>query len=228
MFAVVFEVQPRKERFDDYLDLARELKPRLERIDGFIDNERFASKRTEGRVLSLSTWRDEKAVVRWRTQSDHHGVQEKGRFEVFEDYHLRAGEIVSDTEEDLSGDQKRFDETEVGEAKILSISELTPADDDKAALRAEALSAELGLKAGKSGLIDHEVFESIYKPGKLLMLAAWADANASGTFRPACIAGADKLRHREVRVIRDYGMFDRREAPQYYPPVARGDKPRRS
>jgi hypothetical protein len=30
-----------------------------------------------------------------------------------------------------------------------------------------------------------------------------------------------KLRHRKVRVVRDYGMFDRREAPQYYPEVQR-------
>ena len=28
-----------------------------------------------------------------------------------------------------------------------------------------------------------------------------------------------RLRH--VRILRDYGMFDRREAPQYYPPVER-------
>jgi hypothetical protein len=27
------------------------------------------------------------------------------------------------------------------------------------------------------------------------------------------------LRHRQVRVIRNYGMRDRREAPQYYPEV---------
>jgi hypothetical protein len=38
-------------------------------------------------VLSLSTWRDEKALIRWRTLGVHHEVQEKGRFEVFEDYH---------------------------------------------------------------------------------------------------------------------------------------------
>ena len=36
----------------------------LESVEGFIDNERFESKRTEGRVLSHSTWRDEKAVIR--------------------------------------------------------------------------------------------------------------------------------------------------------------------
>src|SRR5215207_2112008 len=97
MFAVIFEVQPKPERWDDYLDLAKQLKPKLEKTEGFIDNERFKSKKDERRVLSLSTWRDEKAVVRWRTHGEHHGVQEKGRFEVFEDYHLRVGEITADT-----------------------------------------------------------------------------------------------------------------------------------
>jgi heme-degrading monooxygenase HmoA len=96
MFAVIFEVQPKAEKFNDYLDLAKFLKPKLESIEGFIDNERFESKRTKGRVLSLSTWADEKAVIRWRTQGEHHGVQEKGRSEVFEDYHLRVGEITAD------------------------------------------------------------------------------------------------------------------------------------
>src|SRR4030081_686509 len=98
MFVVIFEVQPKPERWEDYLGLAKQLKPKLEAIDGFIDNERFESKRTKGRLLSLSTWRDEKSVVRWRTQGEHHGVQEKGRFEIFEDYQLRVGEIVHDTD----------------------------------------------------------------------------------------------------------------------------------
>ena len=86
MFAVIFEVQPKKEKFDDYLALAKFLKPKLEATEGFVDVDRFASARTEGRVLSLSIWRDEKAVIRWRTQGEHHGAQERGRFEIFSDY----------------------------------------------------------------------------------------------------------------------------------------------
>src|ERR1700750_748686 len=124
MFAVIFEVQPKAEKFNDYLDLAKFLKPKLEAIEGFIDNERFASKRTKGRVLSLSTWRDEKAVIRWRTQGEHHGVQEKGRFEVFEDYHLRVGEIFDDSKSKVAK-QERFDETEIGEAMV-AITEVDP------------------------------------------------------------------------------------------------------
>src|ERR1700745_3659600 len=128
MFAVIFEVQPRKERWDDYLALAQQLKPKLEAIDGFIANERFRSLRVDGKVLSLSIWRDEKAVIRWRTHGEHHGVQQKGRFEVFEDYHLRVGEITADTNppREHSVAQTRLDETEVGAAKVATITEITP------------------------------------------------------------------------------------------------------
>jgi heme-degrading monooxygenase HmoA len=122
MFAVIFEVQPKTGKFDDYLDLAKFLKPKLEAIEGFIDNERFESKRSKGRVLSLSTWADEKAVIRWRTQGEHHGVQEKGRFEVFEDYHLRVGEITADTgpPKGIAVREQRFDATEIGKAKVVN------------------------------------------------------------------------------------------------------------
>lgn len=41
MFAVIFEVVPKQELWNEYLDLAKLLKPELERIDGFLDNERF-------------------------------------------------------------------------------------------------------------------------------------------------------------------------------------------
>ena len=97
MFAVLFEVTPKPEQWDCYLALAKRLKPEIEQIDGFLDNERFASRHDKGRLLSLSTWRDEKALIRWRTLEIHHQVQEAGRFEVFQDYHLRVGEITADS-----------------------------------------------------------------------------------------------------------------------------------
>ena len=69
MFAVIFEVQPKKERWDDYLALAKQLKPKLEAIAGFIDNERFGSKKTEGRVLSLTTWESQDRRSHSRSQN---------------------------------------------------------------------------------------------------------------------------------------------------------------
>ena len=81
MFSVIFEVHPRPERFDLYLDLAKGLRPILEGIDGFIDNERFESTRRPGWILSHSTWRDEKSVVRWRTvgQASRYSAARSGR-----------------------------------------------------------------------------------------------------------------------------------------------------
>ncbi|MBO0765118.1 MAG: antibiotic biosynthesis monooxygenase [Hyphomicrobiaceae bacterium] len=219
MFAVIFLVQPKSGRMDGYLELAKFLKPSLEKIDGFIDNERFGSRRAEGRLLSLSTWRDEKALIRWRTLAAHHAVQEKGRFEIFADYHLRVGEIVADTHH-CKGQalrEQRFDTTEVGEAKAATISELTPMGGTTP--KGVNLAAGLGLsREGASGMIDQEVFESIYTPGKLLLLALWKDASMASRWEPKATTAGD-LRHRRVRIIRDYGMRDRREAPQYYPAV---------
>ena len=97
MFSVIFEVRPEKEKFELYLDLANALNPTLEGVDGFIDNERFESTRRPGWIFSHSTWRDEKSVVRWRTVAKQHETQQRGRDEVFQDYHLRVGEIVLDT-----------------------------------------------------------------------------------------------------------------------------------
>jgi heme-degrading monooxygenase HmoA len=220
MFAVIFEVVPKPERKDEYLELGRFLRPEIEKIDGFMDNERFASQRSQGRVLSLSTWRDEKAVIRWRTLAVHHQVQEKGRFEVFQDYHLRVGEFTADnqlpTGEKLL--QQRLDETEVADARFVTISEL-PGIDERPAT--DDLAGELGApQIGAQGLLDYDIYESIYNPGKRLLLGSWRDATAAGAWLPRTpVHGA--LRHRQVRIVRDYGMFDRREAPQYYPDVRR-------
>ena len=68
MYAVIFEVEPEAGRVQDYLDIAGRLRPELEKIDGFISIERFRSLSQEGKILSLSFWRDEEAIARWRQQ----------------------------------------------------------------------------------------------------------------------------------------------------------------
>jgi heme-degrading monooxygenase HmoA len=217
MFIVIFEVRPKPERWDEYLAIAKDLKPRLEAIDGFIDNDRFESRRTKGQLLSLSTWRDEKAVIRWRTQAEHHKAQSKGRFSVFADYHLRVGEITADSHPPagLAVVEARFDATATGLAKAVTITELM----SPAGIAAQP-SGDVGLDARAPGLVSTEIFDSIYTPGKAVLLAAWRDADAAKAWTPAADAG-QPLRHRCVRVIRDYGMFAREEAPQYYPEVER-------
>jgi heme-degrading monooxygenase HmoA len=219
MFAVIFVVHPREGHMDEYLGLARQLKPILETIDGFIDNERFSSETVDGDILSLSTWRDEKSLIRWRTQAEHHGVQEKGRSDVFKDYHLRVGEITADSHPPIGGaiDEKRFDETVIAQAKFCTITEVMPADDVALIGLGAELPAHLGLNFDSPGIIDHVAFKGITIPGKRVLLIDWESAQAASAWTPELFAGVASLRHRHVRIIRNYGMRERREAPQYYP-----------
>jgi heme-degrading monooxygenase HmoA len=96
MVVVIFEVWPAEGRRDEYLDLAAELKPRLEKVDGFISVERFESITEKGKMLSLSTWRDEAAVRAWRNVAEHRVAQARGRAEVFAGYRLRVASVIRD------------------------------------------------------------------------------------------------------------------------------------
>jgi len=96
MIAVIFEVWPAEGRLDEYLDLAARLRTVLEQVDGFISVERFQSLTSPGKYLSLSIWRDEAAVARWRAIEAHRAVQARGRSEIFADYRLRIAAVVRD------------------------------------------------------------------------------------------------------------------------------------
>jgi heme-degrading monooxygenase HmoA len=218
MFSVIFEVHPKTERWDAYLGMAKRLKPELEQTDGFVDNIRYHSLTREGWLLSLSGWRDEKSVVRWRTRMLHHEAQEKGRSEIFSDYHLRVGQVTQDTQLPAGHvlQEQRQDETEIGEGKIITLVDARQPPEWVKQSTPEAVANWLGLAAGTPGLVAWDVFDAVLTPGDIILLISWkseagADAFERKTIRPE---GA-RLRH--VRVIRDYGMFDRREAPQYYP-----------
>jgi heme-degrading monooxygenase HmoA len=96
MYAVIFEVEPETGREQDYLDIAALLRPDLEKIDGFISIERFKSLSQEGKILSLSFWRDEDAIARWRQQEQHHAAQRAGRDRIFRDYRIRVTAVMRD------------------------------------------------------------------------------------------------------------------------------------
>jgi heme-degrading monooxygenase HmoA len=96
MIAVIFEVWPADGRKQEYLDLAASLKPLLEKIDGFISIERFESLTEPGKILSLSVFRDERAVAQWRALEAHRKAQARGRAGVFRDYRLRVAGVIRD------------------------------------------------------------------------------------------------------------------------------------
>ena len=96
MIAVIFEVWPAEGRANEYFELAAALRADLERIDGFISIERFQSLTDPAKYLSISFWRDENALQRWRNLEDHRRAQAKGRAGVFSDYRLRVATVVRD------------------------------------------------------------------------------------------------------------------------------------
>ena len=94
LIAVIFEVEPADR--DAYFRIAGELRPLLDEIDGFVSIERFKSLSDDGRVLSLSFWRDEASVAAWRNVEAHRVAQAAGRGGVFRNYRLRVAEVVRD------------------------------------------------------------------------------------------------------------------------------------
>ena len=222
MFCVLFEVQPKPDRWDAYLGYAKSLKPELEKIEGFIENIRYRSLTREGWLLSLSSWRDEKSLVRWRTQGEHHQVQKKGRSEVFLDYHLRVGQLTKDSQPPQGHvlREERLDETAVGVGTTVTLID-APRPHAAAAPRvvSDAVARWLGLAPAAPGLVAWDVFDAVLTPGDVILLMSWRDQGAAEAFERGLPLRAG-ARLRRVRVVRDYGMFDRREAPQYYAAVA--------
>lgn len=96
MIAVIFEVEFKPGKFDEYYDIAMALRPHAEKIDGFISVERFASVVNEGKYVSLSYWRDEAAIAEWKAQLDHAVAQKKGKAELFSNYRIIIAEVMRD------------------------------------------------------------------------------------------------------------------------------------
>ena len=100
MIAVIFEFTPAAGRKQDYLDLAAGLSDAVKGFDGFISIERFESITAPGRFVSLSFWRDEEAVRKWRNVQKHREAQAKGRGGIFTEYRLRVAQVMRDYSRD--------------------------------------------------------------------------------------------------------------------------------
>src|SRR3954464_11243986 len=107
MIAVIFEFAPADGRKKDYLDLAAGLNDIVKGFDGFISIERFESIPSPGRFVSLSFWRDEEAVRKWRNVQKHREAQKKGRGGIFSAYRLRVCQVLRDYTMDRRADAPR-------------------------------------------------------------------------------------------------------------------------
>jgi heme-degrading monooxygenase HmoA len=221
MFVVLFEVNPASGLLDSYLGLAKTLRPELEQVDGFIENVRYGSLQREGWLLSVSSWRDEKAVVRWRTTANHHQAQATGRSRILGDYHLRVGQFVADTQlppgQELR--EQRLDTTDVGAGTLATLVTAKRPDGWRTESSTVDIAKFMGFDGHSGdGLVEWDIYEAILTPGDLTLMLVWKDRAALDDFDSTKkLPETHRIRH--VRIIRDYGMYDRREAPQYYPEI---------
>lgn len=194
MIALFFEVLPRPGQENAYFQLAASLKPALDDSGGLLFLDRSKSQARPGWFLSHQIWADEESMIRWRGNAAHHRAQVCGRTGIMADYRLRVAEVVAAT---TAGGAPKPAEAMPGTADwMLSLISTAPL-------------------TGPPG----ESFTSVYDPSLHVSVATVPSA-ADGAAVLARVAGEPALKSaRLCRVIRDYGMFARAEAPQYFPPV---------
>jgi hypothetical protein len=145
-------------------------------------------------------------------------VQEKGRSDIFLDYHLRIGQLTDDTTvpDGHALSEQRLDETETGDATTITLIDASRPPEWVRQSGPDEVAKWLGFASDAGGLIGWDVFDAVLTPGDIILLISWRDRAAAEAFEGA-VSLQDGARLRSVRVVRDYGMFDRREAPQFYP-----------
>jgi heme-degrading monooxygenase HmoA len=190
---VFFDVLPREGQTDTYFAMAANLKPLAMDNPGFISVERFENLERPGWYLSFSQWCDEEALSQWRCQPDHHGAQVCGRDLVLADYRLRVA-----AEQEVNG----FNPIAAGERTAILIGDFA------------AIAAQV---EGLLQQMDHlakslQLFKGILDPQRGIALLNHA-------FGVIPVTDSDPHALFTVRyfeVCRDYGMYDRAQAPQQF------------
>ncbi len=207
MIGLFFEVQTREGHRDQYLNLAASLRPELDAIGGCLFIDRFRSLTRDNLLLSYQIWQDEAALTAWRVHGQHHKVQEIGREKVFSDYRIRIAQVIHEARQGKP---------------VWQPERRTPYNDPARrrptyVLAAESKSAKLPVE------IDwrRDAFESVYRDGYFAHLIDVPDPQSGIELGARLFADPTTEYFRVLEVMRDYGMYDRAEAPQYYPPVER-------
>jgi len=209
MISQFFEIRVKDGRVNTYMYLAASLKPRLDAMGGCLFLDRYKSLNRKNVLLSYQIWRDEGAMTAWRVDAAHHKIQETGREKVFADYRIRIAQVVH--------------EARPGKP-IWQPERLTPYNDPARrpptyVIASESKKAEL--PAATEWRWDS--FESMYRPGYFAHLVDLPDYQSGLDFGQQFFADPTTEYFRIFEVMRDYGMYDRKEAPQYYPPVKRSE-----
>ena len=96
MITVTIEYFIKPDREEEYAKLAEQVYPEVGTIDGFISVEGFESLSEAGKILSLSFWRDEESIQRWREHPEHAKVMQQAKDHVFSSYRITVSSWIRD------------------------------------------------------------------------------------------------------------------------------------
>jgi heme-degrading monooxygenase HmoA len=191
MHLLLFEVTPFPERRAEYLEIAARLKPELEKSGGCRFIERFQNVAHPDQLLSFQLWEDDAAIAAWRMNTAHHDVQLYSRGNVFADYRLRVAAVQAGAGTEVTGAAAR-------QRAVAVVRTTLPA-----------------LPGSARGDLSVQSFMSLYREGQYLHLTTPAPAQLA---RISTLADAVPNEGCHVAIVtRDYGMFERGEAPQVCP-----------
>ena len=198
MHALFFEVTPRPGHEDLYFEHAAALRPILEQNEGLIFIDRYKSLARPGTILSHSLWEDEASLVRWRNDTRHQVAQKAGREVHFADYRLRIAQVIAS----VTG-------------KDGARTRVPNKDQNQTPRRLVAVVESCGEPYGNEG----EAFESVNRDDVYVsVISVETDRQGDGLVQAA--GEADLVTSARLCLVsRDYGMFDRHEAPQTIAPV---------
>jgi len=94
MIVVIFEVQIKPGKTQDYLDWAEKLKNVVQQMPGFIGMQRFQSLSSSQTLLSVSHWQHEQGLQTWKQHDLHQQAQEQGKSMLFERYKIHITQVL--------------------------------------------------------------------------------------------------------------------------------------
>ncbi len=189
--AVFFDVLPKSGFVDAYFAMATGLRAIVEQNSGFISVERFKNLQRPDWYLSFSNWANEESLASWRCQSDHSSAQVCGRSLILEDYRLRVASEVS---------------AETGSAEFSESERIT-------AYIGNFDAIEYAVSQIKIPELTSRLFQGVIDPMRGIALVEFSKNqplhlvkhSSNELFDIRCFA-----------VVRDYGMFNRAQAPQQF------------
>ena len=192
MYALFFEVRPKPGHLPHYFAHVERLRPALARHEGLLFLDRYRSLTDDAILLSHQHWRDEAAILGWRRDSLHLQSQQAGRYQHFVDYRIRVASLVCQWVE--------------GQFSQAAQDDIQAPDKGRFVIAAYSQTTD-GQVPAQAG------FESVNHQGAFISLQEVASRSlAQASVRAwGNVPGLQSAR--AFRVVRDYGMLEREEAP---------------